>query len=518
MNNGRSPLGLYPFLRPLLALITGIVVGESRLVAIPMLYGGLLLAFCLLVLCLVYTVSDHYRTVWTGTLILLFFVVCGYLMASQAMQRTDYPFQRDETVCRVTVREVPEARPRSLYCPVTLHPDSANAAHTFLFYFAPDSAARTLCRGDELLVCVRLQRPVHSSFYYARFLRRRGITGTAYVPAGRWKRVGHTALESWEQRAGDARAGVVARYRSLGFAGDEAAVLAALTVGEKEELSADIKETYSATGASHVLALSGLHIGVIYGLLWWLFTPLWHRCRRLKPLLLVLIAVILAAFAFFTGASGSVVRSVVMFSVFAFASMQNERSISLNTLFATAFFMLLFRPLWLFDVGFQLSFAAVASIIFFFPLLHQMYTPRSAVVDKVWSLLCVSAVAQIGTAPLVMHYFHRFSTHFLLSSLWAIPLVTLILVGAMCLLVLTPFPALQMTFAPLLNVLLQGLNQGLRVIERFPWATVDGIEWGVHSVFLFYLCMAALVWCAHRPTARRCLVTLLLLLLLMATL
>lgn len=117
MNNGRSPLGLYPFLRPLLALITGIVVGESRLVAIPMLYGGLLLAFCLLVLCLVYTVSDHYRTVWTGTLILLFFVVCGYLMASQAMQRTDYPFQRDETVCRVTVREVPEARPRSLYCP-----------------------------------------------------------------------------------------------------------------------------------------------------------------------------------------------------------------------------------------------------------------------------------------------------------------------------------------------------------------------------------------------------------------
>ena len=174
-------------------------------------------------------------------------------------------------------------------------------------------------RGDELLVSTRLAPPANNGnpdeFDYARYLRRKGYSGTAYVADGHWRKTGHDASRTVSQVALDYRAKVVGLYRSLGFETDELAVLAALTVGDKEELSDDIVETYSVSGASHVLALSGLHIGFLYALLLFVLRPLWRRWRRLKPLLLLLLVLFLVSFAFFTGLSSSVVRSVVMFSL-----------------------------------------------------------------------------------------------------------------------------------------------------------------------------------------------------------
>ena len=137
--------------------------------------------------------------------------------------------------------------------------------HLFLAYFPKDSATATLRRGDELLVSTRLVPPANNGnpdeFDYARYLRRKGYSGTAYVADGHWRKTGHDASRTVSQVALDYREKVIGLYRSLGFETDELAVLAALTVGDKEELSDDIVETYSVSGASHVLALSGLHIG-----------------------------------------------------------------------------------------------------------------------------------------------------------------------------------------------------------------------------------------------------------------
>lgn len=161
---------------------------------------------------------------------------------------------------------------------------------SFLAYFPKDSATATLRRGDELLVSARLVPPANNGnpdeFDYARYLRRKGYSGTAYVADGHWRKTGHDASRTVSQVALDYREKVVGLYRSLGFETDELAVLAALTVGDKEELSDDIVETYSVSGASHVLALSGLHIGFLYALLLFVLRPLWRRWRRLKPLLL----------------------------------------------------------------------------------------------------------------------------------------------------------------------------------------------------------------------------------------
>ena len=322
------------------------------------------------------------------------------------------------------------------------------------------------------------------------YLLRKGISGTAYVHAGHWCAIGCDSTLAFRQQALECRSRLVALYRDMGFRGDELAVLSALTIGDKEELSESIVETYSVAGASHVLALSGLHIGFISALLLFVLSPLWIRWRFLKPFLFLSVILLLWGFAFLTGLSSSVVRAVVMCS-FGLLSMLIPacRKLTLNTLGVTAFLMLLFNPVWLFDVGFQLSFSAVAAIVLLQPGLYGLLSVKNRLLRKAWGLVTVSLAAQVGTAPLVMLYFSRFSTHFLLTNLLVIPLVSLIVYAAVILLVLTPFPVLQQLFADVVEIPLRMQNALLRWIEQLPLASIDRIWVDIWDVFLFYCCL-----------------------------
>jgi competence protein ComEC len=169
------------------------------------------------------------------------------------------------------------------------------------------------------------------------------------------------------------------------------------------------------------------------------------------------------------------------------------RKLTLNTLGVTAFLMLLFNPVWLFDVGFQLSFSAVAAIVLLQPGLYGLLSVKNRLLRKAWGLVTVSVAAQIGTAPLVMLYFSRFSTHFLLTNLLVIPLVSLIVYAAVILLVLTPFPVLQQLFADVVEIPLRMQNALLRWIEQLPLASIDRIWVDIWDVFLFY-CVTPSNW------------------------
>ena len=193
------------------------------------------------------------------------------------------------------------------------------------------------------------------------------------------------------------------------------------------------------SGASHVLALSGLHIGFLYMLLLLLLKWLPGNVWGVRLFRAIVIITALWGFAFITGLSPSVVRSVIMFSLLALSVLSGRTGISLNTLALTAFIMLAVHPFWLFDVGFQLSFSAVTAILLIYPRLFRLLPIGNGVLKKVWALMCVSLAAQIGTAPLVLLYFSRFSTHFLLTNLLVIPLVSVIMYSAVILLVVSPF-------------------------------------------------------------------------------
>ena len=507
----------YPFLRLLLPVVIGILCGDAWPNVLP--DGAVYMAAVFMAVACFLPVR-RYKGWLFGCTAFLFFALLGYSRAAHEWQQTDFPFPAGQpSTYRIRITEPPEEKERSLLCRSVVLEEWRNNSilqqetpPLFLLYFPKDSATHRLKRGDELLIQAQLAAPRNNGnpdeFDYARFLRRRGVSGTAYIPDGQWKWSGHHPERTAMQTARDYRDSITHLYRRLGFEGDNLAVLSALTVGDKDDLSEDIIETYSVSGASHVLALSGMHIGFLYALFWLLFSPLWRRWKVLKlPLLLLLIGM-LWAFAFLTGLSSSVVRSVVMFTILALSTLQRQKPLTLNTLAATAFLMLCFRPLWLFDVGFQLSFAAVAGILLFRPLSDKVGAIRCRPLRYVAGICVISIAAQIGTAPLVMLYFSRFSTHFLVTNLWVIPLVSLILYAAVLMLLLTPFPSLQTTVAQGVASLVDWQNRGLHYIEGWPYASIDHIWLSVTDVLLFYTLLCCLWLLMHRFTAGRLTVTL----------
>lgn len=463
-----------------------------------------ILIFCLFAgLCITFYFLKNYSLRWCFGV--SFSALCfagGWGGITGQLKQTVYDFPEKETVYRARLTDTPEAKERTLLCKVLLEEqyDSSGVCpieRKAILYLQKDSLVAQLKVGDELLVSARIAPPANGGnfdeFDYARYLMRHGISGTGYVASGKWVLQASGFPHSIKHIALFYREKVVNLYRKLGFEGDELAVLSALTVGEKADLSESIRESYSVSGASHILALSGLHIGLLYALFFILLKPLVRRWQSGRYFRSVLLLVLLWSFAFFTGLSPSVVRSVSMFSILAIADMFGRQSLSLNTLAATAWIMLLGNPAWLFDIGFQLSFLAVLSILLIQKPVYRLLPVKNRMGKYVWGLMSVSIAAQVGTTPLVMLYFSRFSTHFLLTNLVVIPLITVTLYTAVFMLFLTPLPAVQLVVAGIVRFLLKTLNGFVRWIEQLPYASLDGI-WlyplevlGIYIFFLLFL-------------------------------
>lgn len=509
----------YPFFRLAVPWMLGIYCGDRFSDSFSEPLWGFLA--CILWACLsfLFYFSDRYSWRWCfGVSLSLFCLAGGWLSVNlQLKTAAETEFPKEEAVYRLRVNDFPEVRERTFLCRVWLkerhdslgiHPVNKQA----ILYFQRDSLSSRLQMGEELWVRSRISPPVSArnfdEFDYARYLKRKGISGTGFVASGHWQfsecRKEKEGIATVLYRlAASYRTQIENLYRRLGIEGDELAVLSALTLGDKTDLSESVRESYSVAGVSHVLALSGLHVGLLYALAFFLLRPLLlggQSGRVLRSLLLILL---LWLFAFFTGLSPSVVRSAAMFSIWALADLCGRQSFSLNTLALTAWLMLLVRPVWLFDVGFQLSFAAVLSILLFQPFLYRLCPVRHRAGTYLWGLVSVSVAAQLGTAPLVLFYFSRFSTHFLLTNLLVVPLVTLILYAAVVLLLLTPMSGLQAVAAVGLEKMLRMLNLLVRWVEQLPYASVDGIWLYPLEVAGCYLVLGAFFcYLCHRRYAR----------------
>lgn len=421
--------------------------------------------------------------------------VCG---TNIHLQKTSFGYPPQEAMYRVKISDQPQFKEKNILCPahvLQVIDSSFNTTAVYqkaLLYFTLDSVGKTMRRGDELLISAQLSMPVNrgnpDEFDYARYLIHKGISATAFVNSGKWEVVHSHSGYSLNDYALDCRDRVLRLYRDLGFEGDVFAVLSALTIGYKEELSEDIRESYSVSGASHVLALSGLHIGFLYLLLLFLVKRIPGNYLGMDIFKMVFILIVLWGFAWIAGFSPSVVRSVIMFSLLGISRFFQGSAVSMNTLSVAAMGMLIYNPSWLYDVGFQLSFVAVAAILIIQPWLYRKISFRNGMLDNVWQLCTVSIAAQIGTAPLVMFYFSRFSVHFLLTNILVIPLVTVIMYSAIAMLMLSFLPFVSRLLAYGVNWLLELLNGIVRGVEGLPFASVDQIwVYRLEVVFIYLL-------------------------------
>ena len=279
------------------------------------------------------------------------------------------------------------------------------------------------------------------------------------------------------------------RLETAGLSDNQYAVVAAMALGDKSSLTKDLKETYSMTGASHILALSGLHLGIIYALLSLLVVG-----RRWQMITQVAIILSIWAFVFLTGMSTSVVRSAIMLTVYALLAIGHRQKMSVNTLAFTAIVMLLVSPQALFDVGFQMSFMAVFSILLFTPLFYRPFSAEYLMTHRIirwlWGMVAVSIAAQIGVAPLIAYYFGHFSCFFLLTNFIVIPAATLILYLSLTTLLI---PSIGIALASIVGL----LNTTLLYISTIPGATIDGLHPSVMltaSIYAIIFATYYLLW------------------------
>lgn len=274
------------------------------------------------------------------------------------------------------------------------------------------------------------------------------------------------------------------RFAEAGLTDDAYAIVAAMVLGDKSALSRDIKDTYSITGASHVLALSGLHLGIIYVLLSILVVG-----RRWRFITQILIILSIWAFVFLVGMPTSVIRAAVMLTVYALLALGYRNKMSVNTLAFTAIVMLLFQPSALFTVSFQLSFMAVLSILLFVPLFERAFSAEYLMTHRcmkwLWGMVAVSCSAQMGVAPLLAYYFGRFSSWFLLTNFIVIPAAMLILYLSLLVLLIP-----QLAF--LLVQVVNGLNSVLTRMAQLPGACIDGLHPTQTQTVLVYVVMIAI--------------------------
>jgi len=458
-----------------MGILCGEVCDAECSVYVPVLMGVSLIFMCL----------SYKSTCFFGIALFFFLFFLGSQCLFLQKQKTEVLWSGTKELYKGTVMDTPQEKPHSFLCPVEVN------KHKVLLYLAKDSLSGKLRRGERILfytsIAVPEQRAIPGQFDYARYLRRQGVAGTAYVRGGYWQRIEtNQRVLSLKQKALNLRDKLLEYYGNLGFHGDELAVLSALTLGDKSELKASLKEMYSVTGASHVLALSGLHLGILYGIcafvLSFLYLGRFTNWIRMGCLLAVL-----WGFSFVVGLSASVVRSACMFSLFAIAKCLNRRSLSWNTLALSAFLMLLYQPYYLFDVGFQLSYAAVAFIIWLHPVVFAWWKPSNRILRYIWGICSVSLVAQLGVAPLIMYYFSRFSVYFLLTNLLVVPLTFCIVAGTLLMWGCCFYLPLQKGVAALLNESIKGMHVGLGWIEQLPCSAVEQIKMEVWGIVCFYL-------------------------------
>jgi competence protein ComEC len=273
--------------------------------------------------------------------------------------------------------------------------------------------------------------------------------------------------------------------------GEHEAIVKALLLGLKEDLSDEVKHTFANTGAMHVLAVSGLHVGIIFMVL---HTILKHIRRNSigQICYAVMMLACIWSFAFIAGLAPSVLRAAIMFSLFIIAKSLKRQVNIYNAIAASAFLMLSYNPNLLFDVGFQLSYCAVAGIVFFHPKIYAWFGELPKLLDWAWSLTAVSIAAQLATIPFTVYYFHQLPVYFWVSNLLVIPAAIIILYTGISYLVLGLVPLVEKMAGVILDTTVGSLTALIQGVSNWPLSTIRPIY--VHPVLLFCLVTAILVF------------------------
>jgi len=412
-----------------------------------------------------------------------------------------------ESVFLCTVSEYPRERGNSFSTTVRLDSRLSGGGNlplngSLLIYFRKDPFITGLLPGDLLKIrCTPagiVNRGNPDEFNYRYYMENHGIKHFAfagaenilghYIPEHR--KLVHTALITREK--------IISMYRERGITGDTLALVAAITLGQKSMLDPEQKQHFIKAGVMHVMAVSGLHVGILS---LFVFNILFFLKGKLNFLRSVITILCLWMFAFVTGLTPSVLRATLMFSFLQGGRLMQRHVSSLNSVLASAFILMLLRPSVIFDSGFLLSYSAVIFIIQFYQGLYMKLDLKNRLADKIWQSAAVTIVAQAGTLPLTIILFNRFPTWFILTNIMIVPLTSLLIILG-CLVPLT-FP-LEFISGPLASLLghLAGFTELLTgKAASLPFSTIENIGMvPAEALFLFTFIFLTMLYLLNRKS------------------
>lgn len=513
-NYGRFIWKTVPVLRVLLPFAAGILIQyycnfQFRYIFVLFVFG--LLIYSLFV---ILKPSQKFILGWISgiSLSLLFISIgSGLILLKNAKLQPQWigNYLKAKTPVLLTVKEPLIEKAKSYKCLASADFVFFNGQWTtvkgnLLVYFKKDSTRPNIVSGSKILV-EKVIEPIANtgnpgSFNYQQYCEFQNIYGQIFLQQKEYSILKSQKQFSFSECLVNARIMVLSILRKNIQDPDELGIAEALLIGYRDDIDKDLVQAYSNTGVVHIIAISGLHIAMIYGLIVLLFKPL-QRFKWAKVLKPVVIILVIWGFTFLAGAVPSILRSAVMFSFIVLGENLGKRINIYNNLAASAFVILLFNPYSLWDVGFQLSYAAVLSIVIFSKSINNLVYLKNKLLKLLWNLSAVTISAQILTLPIILYNFHQFPNFFILTNLFVVPFSGLILYAEILLLVLSPFSTIAAFIGKLTGSCIALMNHFIERISIIPFASWRSIQITILQEMILYLFIMVFVWwLVHKQT------------------
>ncbi|SHI74743.1 ComEC/Rec2 family competence protein [Flavobacterium haoranii] len=347
-----------------------------------------------------------------------------------------------------------------------------------LLVYISKKEQKTITPGDEIIALGKLQIVPQNfnpyQFDYSNYLAYQNIFHQTFIREGKIKIVNHR--NNWDSFWFNQRQKLLDSFSIHNWDASTKSIVFALLFGYKNLIDPSIIENYQNSGVIHILAISGLHVGILYLFIGFLLKPIGNSKKGLI-LKLVLTLSFLWSFAILTGFTASVTRAVTMFSIIAIGRALNRDTSIYNSIAFSALLLLVFKPNFIFDIGFQLSYAAVLSIVAFQPFFKNLYFTKFKIVNYFTDLVMVSLAAQIGVLPLSIYYFNQFPVLFLAANIVIIPLTTAVVITSLATLILNfIFPSLAILLGKLASFCIQLMNMYAEWIASFNGLVIQNIS------------------------------------------
>jgi competence protein ComEC len=493
-----------PFIRFLSPLAAGICLQWYS--HLDVLVAWFALAFSI-VLFLVSSFLSHFRrfqfSTLHGTLVTIVFLSLGSLLAWYKDIRHDPAWMgrhyRPGDIL-IAVLEEPVVKKTNSYKALTTvravcrDERSYAVCGNLIIYFEKDSKVERLNVGTEIIFSNHLQEIKQAAnpggFDYKRSCLFQGITHQVFLKMKEFVVLTDRRPRILAKILFPIRRKILLILRKYIPGVKEQGLAEALLIGYKDDLDKSVVQSYTNTGVVHVIAISGLHLGLIYWLLVRLFGPL-RKNKLSKWLSPIMIIAGLWLFSLIAGAQPSVLRSAVMFTCIVLAEGFSRKTSIYNSLAFSAFVLLCVNPFWLWDVGFQLSYSAVLSIVIFMKPIYNWFYIKNKIFDCIWKLSAVSIAAQLLTTPFSIYHFHQFPTYFLLSNLIAVPVSSIIVLGEIFLFAASIVPFIGFMSGKIVSWLISLLNGYVERVESLPYSLWEGLQVNFAQATLIIFIIAA---------------------------